>query len=138
MDELVHPNKTAQVYIGTKPMGLVGFVHPRVLAAFNLPENIISFDLHLGTLSENASDVKAYTPISQYPPIIEDITIEVGENKKLGNVIEEVKKVSELITHVSLVDSYKNKHTLRITFQDPTKNLTEQDVRTIIHSLTDH
>lgn len=127
LDELVHPNKTAQVYVGTKPMGLVGFVHPKVLTAFNLPENIISFDLHIGTLVENAADVKAYKPIPQYPPVIEDITIDT-RSRQLGSLIEKIKETSNLITKVELVDSFQNKHTLRLTFQDPERNLTEKEV----------
>ena len=134
LDELFHPRKTAQVYIGTKPMGVIGYVHPKVLSAFQLPEGIISFDLHMGTVAENAREVTAYRPIPNYPPVIEEITISVDEKTFLGVVIERIKQTSTLIQKVELVDAFENKRTLRITFQDPKKNLTEQDVRTIIHS----
>src|SRR3989344_6783670 len=132
-DNMFHPGKTAQIYNSksdTEIWGTVGFVHPTVAKNFGIDGDLIAFDIPMEMIIKHAVVTKEYKPISIYPPIIEDMTIDT-KDRELGPIIEKIKQTSNLITSVELVDSFETKHTLRITFQDPTKNLTQQEVAAI-------
>lgn len=137
-DNMFHPNKTAQIYnrsSETEIWGTVGYVHPTVAKNFGIEGDLIAFDIPMEMIVKHAVVTKEYKPISMYPPIIEDITID-GNERELGPIVEKIKQTSELITSVELVSSYLNKFTLRLTFQDQEKNLTLKEVTEIKEKIT--
>ena len=67
----------------------------------------------------------------KYPPQIEDITLSFPEKTKIGDVIQTIKSVNQLINKVELTTIYKENYTFRIWYQDPSKNLTDKEVETI-------
>ncbi|MBI4137394.1 phenylalanine--tRNA ligase subunit beta [Candidatus Roizmanbacteria bacterium] len=132
-DNLFHPNKTAQIYNAnsdTEIWGTIGYIHPLVQKNFDIEGDLISFDIPLEMLVKYAVATKTYQPISPYPPVIEDITIDIQEKEQrtVGSVIEKMKKTSNLITNIELTDRFNNRYTFRITFQDSKRNLTEKEV----------
>jgi phenylalanyl-tRNA synthetase beta chain len=136
-DSLFHPNKTAQIFNRDNPTeiwGTLGYIHPTVAKNFAIESELIAFDIPMEIIIKYAVATKIYKPISSYPPVIEDITID-AKDRELGPIVERIKQSSKLISNVELIDAFETKKTFRITFQDFEKNLTEQDVRTIIHSL---
>ena len=62
------------------------------------------------------------------PPIIEDLSFTFLSRTPIGSVIEEIKKTSETVRNVELIDSYQNTKTFRITYQHPEKSLTDKEV----------
>lgn len=129
-DNLFHPNKTAQIYnknSDTEIWGTVGYIHPTVQKNFGIEGELIAFDIPMEMIVKHAIATKEYKPISQYPTIIEDVTID-AKDRELGPIIEKIKQASGLITNVKLVDSFENRYTLRLTFQDPNRNLTQEEV----------
>lgn len=67
----------------------------------------------------------------KYPPQIEDITLSFPEKTMIGEVINQIKSTNKLINTVELKDTYKDSFTFRIWYQDPTKNLTDNEVEEI-------
>lgn len=75
-----------------------------------------------------------YSVISKYPPIVEDVNIMLeGDYDKL---IAKIKKLSDLITKIELIDNYENKLTLRITYHSDEKQLSSEDVVSIREKLS--
>jgi len=129
-DNMFHPGKTAQIYnknSDTEIWGTVGYVHPTVAKNFGIEGDLIAFDIPMEIIIKHAVATKEYKPIGMYPAIIEDMTIN-GKDHELGPIIEKIQQASNLITNVELVSSYEDKYTLRLTFQDPTRNLTQEEV----------
>ncbi|MBI2611351.1 hypothetical protein HYW54_01220, partial [Candidatus Gottesmanbacteria bacterium] len=54
----------------------------------------------------------------------------------IGPIIDKIYKTSSLVKNVELVGIYKNRATLRLTFQDPTKNLTSENISQIRQKIT--
>ena len=96
-----------------------------------LDDNFIDFELDFEQIVKNASLSKKYSPITKYPPIVEDLSISLNENIATQEVIEEIKNTDGLILDVSLIDQFANKRTFHITYQNPSKNLTNQEVSEI-------
>ena len=74
---------------------------------------------------------KNYTPIPKYPTLVEDMTFVFTEDTTVGEIIEIIKKQSQLIKKVEFLDKYKNTRTFRITYQHIERNLTTIDIAPI-------
>lgn len=96
-----------------------------------LDEDLINFELNFEKLIKHASLKKTFMPLAKYPPIIEDLAFTVPEAVQTGDIIETIKKVSELIVTVTLLDKYQTTRTFHITYQDRQKNLTSEDAAKI-------
>ena len=122
-------NQTAEVYSGKHFLGVFGRLKPAVKSAFNLKGDVYLANLDFRAFASLANTTYTYTPISEYPDMIEDITIE--SNRTIGELIQLIKVESKLITKVIYQDSLKNKHTFTIHFNNPKRNLTQEEVNQI-------
>jgi len=122
-------NQTAKVYSGKHFLGVFGAIKPAVKSAFNLKADVYLANLDFRALASLANTAYIYTPISEYPDMIEDVTIE--SNRAIGELIQLIKAESKLVTKVIYKDSLKNKHTFTIHFNNPKRNLTQAEVNHI-------
>jgi len=107
-----------------------------VLGQFGQIENTnyIYYEFDLRVLNKAASHVGVFTPIPQYPPQIEDITITFPERTVIGGVIKLLEEQT-FITKVELTDIYNHSYTFRINYQNPSKTLTDPEVEKIRKNL---
>lgn len=96
-----------------------------------LDTNLIDFELNFEVILQYASFKKEYRPFAKYPPVIEDVSVIAGNDVSTENIIKIIKSQSNLITDVSLTDSYLASRTFRIIYQDEEKNLTKEEVSKI-------
>lgn len=96
-----------------------------------LDSDLIDFELNFQKLLSLATLKKEYKPFAKFPPIIEDLSVVTEPSVKTDELIENIKSISSLIIDVSLTDSYLSTRTFRIIYQDPEKNLTNEDVSKI-------
>jgi len=94
---------------------------------------VTTFDLDFDIVTKLASNLKTYEPIPEYPPIIEDLSIILPPKTFVAKVISLIKKQSDLIRKIEVVDIYPEKGsvTLRITYQHAKKTLTDTEVSKI-------
>lgn len=92
---------------------------------------IYALELWMEPLSRLARRYPRYTPLASFPSVIQDFTFEMPDKTYLGPVIGEIEKKSGLVKEVKLLGSYRNAKTFRIWFQDPKRNLTDEEVRPI-------
>lgn len=96
-----------------------------------LDEDIIDFELDFNLLLSFVSLKKTYKPIGKYPAVFEDLAFAVENNVKTSDIINEIKKQSDKIINVELLDQYKNTKTFHVVYQDPEKNLNSEDIKKI-------
>jgi phenylalanyl-tRNA synthetase beta chain len=96
-----------------------------------LDTNLINFEINLNLLLKHATLKKEYKPSGKFPPIVEDLSIVADDNIKTEDIILDIKSQSNLVTDVSLKDSYKDSRTFHINYQDLKKNLTNEEVAKI-------
>jgi phenylalanyl-tRNA synthetase beta chain len=96
-----------------------------------LDTDLIDFELNFALLLKHATLKKEYKPLNKFPPIVEDLSIAVGNDIETDDLIAGIKSQSSLVTEVSLKDAYKNSRTFHILYQDPEKNLTNIEVSKI-------
>jgi phenylalanyl-tRNA synthetase beta chain len=101
-----------------------------------LDTHVIDFELNFALLLKYASIKKEYKPLSKFPPIVEDVSIVADVEIKTEDLINSIYSQSALIINVSLKDSYKDSRTFHINYQDPGKNLTNEEVSKIRKKIT--
>lgn len=133
--KLWHPGRTGTIILekGNKKakLGRVGEINSSVLEKFGIEDRVTVFELDFEEILRRATTTKTYRPIPKYPSIIEDLAFVVPEKTLVGKIMEEVKRISQLITQVSLLDSYQDTRTFRITYQHPRRTLTDQEIKKI-------
>jgi len=101
--------------------------------------NGVYFELDYSTIIGKRSKQKAFVPIAKFPPIVEDLAIVTPNDALIGEIIETIKKQSNLIVDVSLLDKYKDTRTFHIVYQSPERNLKNEQIgeirRKILKSL---
>jgi phenylalanyl-tRNA synthetase beta chain len=129
------PGRTAEVVVNGTRVGLVGQVHPRVSAAFDIKDDVAMAELDLEALLPHVPETVHYEPISPYPSVEEDLAIIVDENVPAADAIKIIRS-SDLVRSVRVFDVYKDppipkrKKSLAfsISFQSPTRTLSDAEV----------
>lgn len=93
-----------------------------------LDNQTIDFEFEFSHILKYATTKKVYKPISKYPPVVEDLAIIASANVLTGDLISAIKKQSDLIREVSLLDKYEDTRTFHVVYQSYQKNLTSEDV----------
>lgn len=89
---------------------------------------VATFEMNLAQLLEHATPQKAYRVPPKFPPIIEDIRVEIPSKFTYAQVKKTIAAIDPLIDDVSLLDVFQNKRTFRITYLDKTRNLTNEEI----------
>jgi phenylalanyl-tRNA synthetase beta chain len=133
-----HPGKCALLSIQGKPIGWFGELHPKVKENYAfLDAPVLAADLDLKLLYSLSPKDFIATPLTLYPPVIEDLAMIVPE----AITSAEIEKViyttgGFLLKQVSLFDIFRaeqigegNKSmAYRLTYQAPNRTLTDKDV----------
>ena len=130
--------RCAALYVNGQYAGLVGELHPKVRAAFGLPNlRVCIADLLIDPLVRPAWSFEPMKPISVYMPVIEDFAFEVSEEVTVRRVEEIIRKAGgALLSDVELFDVYRGQNVqagnkslaYRVTYQSQERNLAEKEV----------
>lgn len=126
----LHPSKSGTIKIGKDIIGVFGELSPGISSAFELHENLFTFEFDIGILQKQAK-VKMYEAVPENPPQIEDMTLTFPPKTRIGEVIAGIRNLESRISNVELKDVYRDSYTFRIWYQDPKKTLTNEDVEKI-------
>jgi phenylalanyl-tRNA synthetase beta chain len=115
--------------------GTITIVKPELLSAVGIKGQITLLEIPFDEFVRDANPVKKYTPIPKYPPVIEDLTFTVMNGTDIHKLTGLLGKLDSLIYSIKLLDTYNNNRTFRITYLDPEKTLTLDDVKPIREKL---
>ncbi len=125
----LHPGRTAQIETEKKEyLGVIGEVHPSLLAKFDIKNKVIVWGLNVDLIMELPKREKNYQVVPKYPPVIEDLSLVIPEKVSYGETVTIIKETSKLVSSVDLKDLHESSTTLRLTYLDLQKNLTDREV----------
>jgi phenylalanyl-tRNA synthetase beta chain len=106
---MLHPGKAAEVVSGNTVVGVIGELHPKVAAAFDLAgKAILVAELDLTALRQAVPPRYAYSPFSRFPPAKRDVAVIVPEATPAERVEAEIRAAGgELLRGVRLFDLYR-------------------------------
>lgn len=106
-----HPGRTAKISLRSgETVGYAGELHPKLLAARDLPARTVALELNADALFDAAPDVIVARPISSYPATTQDVALVVAEEIPAETVLETLREgAGELLEDISLFDVYAGK-----------------------------
>ena len=120
----LHPGRQASI---KNNLGFLGEVHPTILSRFGIKNHATCWGINYELLEKLINKNKKCQPVAKYPSIVEDISLIIPNKILYGEVVEIIKS-SSLIFSVDLIDIHENSKTLRLTYLNKNKNLTDQEV----------
>ena len=135
----LHPGRTARLAIGGSEVGLLGELHPKVRAAFDLPDQPVALlELDLEALLSGWGASHEMADLSTQPPIFEDLALLVDEAVPAAQVADLIRQAGgKLLVGVRLFDVYrggqvpagKKSLAYALTYQAPDRTLTDEDTK---------
>lgn len=127
---IFYDNHTAKIVSASGVvLGKIGMIKPQILRNFGITAPVIVTEVNFASLINIISTGYSYQPISEYPAIIESLTIQT--DKLIGDIIDSIYSIDSLIINVKYTESFKNKHTFKISFASNERNLEQKDVNEI-------
>jgi phenylalanyl-tRNA synthetase beta chain len=136
-----HPGRCAEILVDGKAVAHAGELHPRIIAAYGLPERSAAFAVALNSLP--ASQLVRPNTVGTMPAALQDVALIVDEGVNAKDVEEALRKgAGPLLESITLFDRYdkigEGKISLAFTlvFRDPTRTLTGEEVSAMRESAT--
>jgi phenylalanyl-tRNA synthetase beta chain len=133
-----HPGRSATVRQGPKTvLGTFGELHPRVLAALDLPGPIVGFELDLDAVADPKRRRKAPPDLPAFQPLRRDFAFLVDATVIADTVVRAARGADRtLITGAILFDRYQGEHlpagkvslAIEVTFQPRERTLTDAEI----------
>lgn len=106
---LLHPGRSATVYLGQVQLGIIGEVHPGMEKELGL-ERVVVFEIDLAPLLENWLKVTGIKPIPRFPAVQRDLAIVASKETTAESVMRSIRKLGgELLQQVDIFDVYTGK-----------------------------
>ena len=105
----LHPGKAAEVKVNGKAVGVFGELHPLVKEKYDFEDSpVIVAEFDLDAL-RNATPTYGIAPVSEFPPVLEDIAIIVDESVTAERVEGLIRQTGgKIVTRVRLFDVYRD------------------------------
>ncbi len=141
-DDSLRPGRQADVIVNGNKLGVIGEVHPKVTAAFDVADKVYMFELNVSSLLSYALQGKSYHSIARFPSVIRDIALVLDSGVTHKQVIDIIRKFS-LVTEVTLFDVYSGKQVeagkkslaYRLIFQSSEHTLTDVEVDKVLEQI---
>ena len=141
----LHPGRSAVILADNQLIGHIGEVHPEVLAEYDIKEKAYYLEIDLRAFTEPL--IKQYTSLPKYPIIERDMAIIIPKDMEYINIHEVIKEASnnmvvgfrifDIFEGIQIGDNVKSV-ALSITYQNPEKTMTDEEVSQIHNSILDH
>jgi phenylalanyl-tRNA synthetase beta chain len=139
------PGYTARIRAGDQELGLVGEIHPRVRASFDLKQVAFMFELEVDRIAAMMTAIQQAKPIPKFPAIYRDITVIVDRGIETQTILQAVEKMkANLVESLYLFDVFegnpiaagKKSVSFRLTYRSSSKTLGDDDVNDLHKSIT--
>ena len=131
------PYQTADIIHSGKNIGYAGKAHCSLMKKF-VDGDAFMFELDADFLVDYKPQFKRFIPSPKYPGVQRDVSIMVPSTVTVDTLLQALKKVSDIIVNVALVDFFikedwfdKRSLTFRLFLQDPDKTMTTEQVDAI-------
>ncbi|MFK8039817.1 MAG: phenylalanine--tRNA ligase subunit beta [Rickettsiaceae bacterium] len=137
-----HPTRSASINLGKNVLGYIGQIHPKILAHFNIKQNVFAFELNLDNIplsKPKFGKCQAYVK-SDFQNNIRDFAFVVDKKIKVSEIIACIKNTNKkLIKNVELFDVYSGEQlglqeksiAFSVNIQSDVKTLTEEELQSI-------
>ena len=132
-----HPGRCAVLTVGEDRLGVIGEIHPEVVANYGMEGRVISFSLDFETLLAHAATEKTYRPLPKFPAVSRDLALVCDDGIPVLKLEEAIRAgAGPLLEKVRLFDVYKGEQiaagkksvAFSVTLRSKENTLTEERV----------
>jgi len=140
-----HPGRTGRIRVGDSVIGVVGEIHPAVVARFGLTGRVAVGDLDLEALMVGVPP-RTFAVPSPYPPVVFDLAFELTEEVPAATLLSEVRAAAgPSLERVEVFDVFRGPPlgagrkslAMRLTFRDAQRTLTDEDLVPVRERITE-
>ena len=100
-----HPGRCAELIVNGKAVAHAGELHPRIVAAYGLPERSVAFAVALSALPESA--LVRPTTVGTMPAAVQDVALIVDSSVSAGDLQAALREgAGDLLESITLFDRY--------------------------------
>ncbi|WP_300390390.1 MULTISPECIES: phenylalanine--tRNA ligase subunit beta [unclassified Fusobacterium] len=139
-----HPGRSAEIKIGNDTIGIFGEIHPDVQEKMEIKrERVYIAELDLTKCTKYMKGQAKYEKIVKYPEVTRDLAIVLSKDVLVGNMVENLKRVSPIIENINIFDVYEGERidadkksvALSIVLRNKEKTLDEKEISTAIEKI---
>ncbi len=135
-----HPGKCAAILLGDTSLGVFGELHPLVQENYDFSAPVVAAEFDLEAVLEAMKTAFDLKPVSEFPPVLEDIAVIVDENLPADRVEALIRQTGgKVLASVRLFDVFRSEQigagkkslAYALTYQSPDSTLTDKDAAQI-------
>ena len=134
-----HPRNLNEISCDGVVLGKIGVVHPTVAKKIDKKASIVFAEIDVPMFTEVADTGIHYEEPSKFPNMEIDLSFMSETFAPIGKAIKDAN--CELIKNVQVVDTYRDENgksiTVRLTFSNPQKTLTTEEVMEVANGIID-
>jgi phenylalanyl-tRNA synthetase beta chain len=141
-DPFLHPGRKGFVQVpGEQALGFVGELHPVTARRYGFDDPVVCVELDLDRLCERLGEPPRALPLSEFPPLRQDISVVVPDEYPASSVLAAARDAGgELLSEVHVFDVWHDAEALgparrslalRLTFQAQDHTLSDEEVRPV-------
>jgi len=142
----LHPGCSGDILVNTTKIGYAGRLHPSIREAFEIDDEVYLFEMELASLASRVDRPREYRAYAKRPAVQRDLALVLDDAMTYSQVIEKMQELADpRVTEIELFDLYqgppvpegKQSMAFRITYQDPSRNLTDEEINKIQEAFLD-
>lgn len=139
-----HPGRTAIIKCDEDEVGIIGEVHPQVLANFDIKDRVVLTELEVEKLYRHAVPKAMTESIGRFPAVERDIAVLLPVNTAASDAIDTIRIAGEpLLRQVVIFDLFTGGQlpkdvksiAFRLTFRSDEGTLTDSQVKEAIDNI---
>jgi phenylalanyl-tRNA synthetase beta chain len=143
VDQILLQGRTAVVRANGQDIGIVGELHPRAAAAFDISRQPVTlFEIDIERLLPLVGKSVTYRPLAKFPEIVRDLAVVVDWGVPARRV-QDIIRGFPLVSQVYVFDVYTGKQVpqgkkslaFSIRYQSPERTLTDEEVDKTQHKI---
>lgn len=140
----LHPGRTAAITLGDVTLGFVGQVHPQTAKDYGIPETYVA-EINLDAIEAALTSEQVFQEITKFPAVSRDIALLLDKETSHQAIVNAIEGAGvKRLTAIKLFDVYaganlgedKKSMAYSLTFQNPTDNLTDEEVAGYMEKIT--
>lgn len=141
-----HPGRTGQLLDEGQRIGVVGEVHPEVLARLGLPGRAVAAEVLFDRFSAGGQRTPQATPLPRFPGVRRDLTVVIRGKIAGGDVLQVIRREGGYtLRDISMVSEYQGPQletgarslSFRLLYQADDRTLTNEEVSAVQQEIID-
>lgn len=141
----LHPFRRAQIKVAGSTLGFMGQINKDVATSRGLKGSMFVAELSFSALTDEAEKEQMYMPISAYPQSVRDISIGVGSDVRIGDIMRLINETEgRLLRNVDMFDYYEDASSaedlksvaFHLIFQAEDRTLNSKEIDAMMNNIT--